>query len=93
MAIELVCRCDKCNAVIETSHNIYDKLLPESPKGFAILGNIHDVDPKHDKCVGGGFVGNNFDGENTLTRISYYCKDCLIKVLHLDNEFKKVGVR
>ena len=81
MAIEMVCRCDKCNKVLE-----------KGMKGFAILGNIHEVNPEADRCVGGGFVGPNLEDE-FVVRINYFCPDCLLKALYLDKDFQRISKR
>lgn len=81
MGIEQVCRCDKCNKVLE-----------KGEKGFAILGNIHSIDSQKEDCVGGGFIGNNLD-DKYVVLISYFCSDCLLKVLYLDKDFQRVSKR
>lgn len=74
MAIETVCRCNKCNKVIEDE------------QGFVVSGNIHINDSKEDDHIGGGLVGNNFDTNRTdrcVINHSYYCKRCLGIILGL----------
>lgn len=77
MAIETVCRCDKCNKVIENK------------QGFVVSGNIHVNDTEEDDHIGGGLVGNNFDVHRTdrlVVNHSYFCKRCIGVVLgFIDN--------
>lgn len=50
------------------------------------------MDPKENRCVGGGFVGNNLEDEFVF-RINYYCPDCLLKALYLDKDFQRISKR
>lgn len=90
MPIKQVVCCDRCNQMIGDTN--------EPINGFAFVGNVHVVDSKESDCVGGGVVGNNLSYEDddrgesyaVVDTISYYCRDCAVKVLFGDEyELKK----
>jgi len=76
MPIKQVVCCDKCGEVIKDSSGISN--------GYAFVGNVHVVNNSSQDCVGGGIVGNNLFHEEEISfveSISYYCRDCTVKVL------------
>ena len=84
MGIQITCRCDKCNKVIE------ETVPGKTPNGFAILGNIYVASiTANNNAIGGGLIGNNLDCElrgielGRVARISYFCPDCLLEALYL----------
>ena len=83
--LKQVVACDSCGCVIESTGSVLTGNTPNSNiRGYAVLGNVHVVNPTEHNGVGGGLIGNNLSEDNEEVNTSHYCRNCFLKLLGVD---------
>ena len=79
MSVVTSIQCDRCYKPINKLR------CPDIIEGYAVVGNIHVVDPSHEKGIGGGIVGSNnwMKEPNMEPHVSHYCFHCMKDLLDM----------